>query len=440
MSAVFGIVATVSGSVEAFADELASTPVHREAAVSASNQNAYGRALIDITPPEWALMRAGKSVFVRTWVAAAGEGHGTAGLGPLYNADSCVSCHFKDGRGGIEHRSRKVAAPLIFRLKDSQDAGGPAWGRQIQTRSVPPARPEATVSTSYVSVEGRYPDGTRYRLRRPVHRVSRAVKAALSARIPPTLVGIGFLEAVAPSEILGWADPEDRDKNGISGRASRLRSGQLGRFGWRAQQPSIPGQVAAALSEDMGIATSAHPYAGCAEQTAACRRPHSSPEITDEDFQRLIDYLRSLAPPAARPHTAESRRGARLFASIGCADCHRPDMETPKVLGINGPGGLSAKRIHPYSDLLLHDMGPGLADDGVDEPLVARTEWRTAPLWGLGLLRTVNGGMRLLHDGRARTFEEAILWHGGEAAATVRRFVGLSSTERSDLVAFLRRI
>ncbi|MEL7367872.1 MAG: di-heme oxidoredictase family protein, partial [Myxococcota bacterium] len=264
------------------------------------------------------------------------------------------------------------------------------------------------------------------------------------ARAPPTLVGLGLLEAVAEETIAARADPDDRDGDGISGRMSRVAAGQqLGRFGWKAQQATLSSQVAAALSEDMGITTRQHPYAGCAPKDKACRGAVDAsgrPEMTDQDFDRLIAYLRSVAPPAPRPETPSSRRGEALFVAAGCEACHRTTLVTPSVVDDAFPHGVAQQRIYPFTDLLLHDMGPGLADGESTGSTAAPGEWRTAPLWGLGLLKTVNGTMQLLHDGRARTFEEAILWHGGEAAGAQARYTRLSKAERNDLNAFLQRL
>ena len=419
--------------------------------VADRSHNAFGRALRTLSPDEWSRMHAGKRVFVRTWRPAGGGTSSTEGLGPLYNADACVSCHFKDGRGG-PRVSPQPSPPLIYRLGPPPLVGGHAWGTQLQEHAIG-GPPEGRVSKAVVTVDGRYTDGERYRLQRPLYRVREAARQPLlSPRVPPTLIGVGLIEAVDDATILAWADPEDRDGDGISGRARMVDSPggpAVGRFGWKAARPSLPDQVAGALLEDMGI-TSAY---GSASDGAP-------PEISATDFARLIDYLRFLAPPARRDSTPQIARGEALFDAIGCAGCHRPRLETgtadhltaatpdspPSTTG-GTTGGMTTETaalahhtIDPYTDLLLHDLGEGLADKGAVETGVARGEWRTPPLWGLGLMETVNGALFLLHDGRARSFEEAILWHGGEALQAQRRFLALSRPERDALVAFLESI
>lgn len=380
-------------------------------------------------------MVAGKRVFVRTWLPAGIGPKERHGLGPLYNAASCADCHFKDGRGG----RGGTPAPRSFLLSNNgspptargADAGA-AWGRQLQHQAVA-GEPEGRVEIAYETIEGRYADGTTYRLRRPHYTLADVEANAapkLGPRIAPTLVGIGLLGAVPSEVILAWADPSDSSANGISGRAGEIdgdNRSALGRFGWKASQADLAAQVAYALAEDLGVVSTAG--------------THEAPEITSEQFAALIDYLWLLAPPAQRTDHPLFDRGQRLFQAIGCSGCHRerlttasdrrPGSDTP-------PDALLRRSITPYTDLLLHDLGPGLADgDGSTE---IDREWRTAPLWGLGLMEVVNGQLRLLHDGRVRSFAEAILWHDGEARAARERFRTLDRHDRDALVAFLKSI
>ncbi len=409
-----------------------------------TSHNAFGRVLPNAKPTDAERMHDGKRVFVRTW-RPAGEGPALVdGLGPLFNAESCVSCHFKDGRGGP--RATPQPTPLlVFRLDPGAEAHG--WGEQLQDRAVGQA-PEGRITINQRMILGQYADGTGFQLREPVYRVlGTKNQPRLSPRVPPTLVGIGLLESIAEATITSWADPEDRDGDGISGRARWLTSDtgrRLGRFGWKASQPSLDRQVAAALAEDMGI-TSIHRPGAAGEteiaETEITETEITEPEITAADFALLIDYLRLLAPPARRQGTETTVvQGERLFESIGCAACHRPRLITAAANKIAGPAALAEQTIEPYTDLLLHDLGEGLADDNIGEAGVETGEWRTAPLWGLGLMQTVNGGLYLLHDGRARSFEEAILWHGGEAQSARQHFLQLEEDERTALIAFLETL
>ena len=422
-----GIAVVVAVTVNA---EGVAAPVTDEVTIADRGHNAYGRAVPNLDAQSWERMHAGKRVFVRTW-APPGEGTGVGeGLGPLYNAPSCTACHFKDGRGGTR-ATPQPAPPVLLRLDTRPHADTHGWGAQLQDQGV--ARPpEGQIATIDRVVTGTFTDGTPFQLQASRHRVVDVEPPlAVSARMPPTLIGVGLLEVVPTDEIVAWADPDDGNGDGISGRARWVEDAHgrvLGRFGWKADQPTLTRQVAAALAEDMGVST-VHRLAAFDDE----------PEMSTEEFDLLIDYLRFLAPPAPRlddgPRVAQ---GAELFESIGCAVCHRPKLTTSAAVEMTGNTALTARTIRPYTDLLLHDMGPELADDDLGEPGVAASEWRTAPLWGLGLMETVNGALYLMHDGRARSFEEAILWHGGEAQASRERFRSLPRDARDALVAFVR--
>jgi CxxC motif-containing protein (DUF1111 family) len=258
----------------------------------------------------------------------------------------------------------------------------------------------------------------------------------LSLRVPPAVFGLGLLEAVPEQEVVAFADPEDADNDGVSGKAQQVRdpaSGRtvVGRFGWKASQPSLAAQSAAALAHDLGVTSPLFSTHVVDETTNAAvfRR-----EIGESELNALVQYLRALAVPARRHWTKPVvRSGEALFHTIGCSDCHRPRLTTGQVP--RWPE-LTRQTIHAYTDLLLHDMGAPLADE-VAESRASGSEWRTPPLWGLGLLHIVSGPAGLLHDGRARSPEEAILWHGGEAEDSRTRFVALPRKERDALLEFL---
>lgn len=414
-----------------------------------TSHNSFGRALANMERSRWEPMREGKALFMKDWTALP---EGIAG--PLSNAVACNSCHFKDGRGrplpelGSE-------APLLLRLSvPAPDAPGgvqePVYGGQFNDRGVPGVPAEGTVQVTYTELEGRYADGTAYTLRKPRYRTMElaygplAPRVMLSPRIPSPVFGLGLLEAIPEDAILALADPQDLDGDGISGRPNRVlsaRTGQvaLGRFGWKANQPSLEQQIAKAFSEDLGLTSPLYPERNCTAKQASCLAAPAAQgtELSEHQLERTRLYLRLLAVPASRnPADPTVLRGKALFQRTGCASCHQPSFQTGDVTDIPE---LSGQKIHPYTDLLLHDMGPELADGRPDFE-ASGSEWRTAPLWGLGLLEAVNRQVRMLHDGRARSYEEAILWHGGEAAAARERFKNLERSEREALIAFLRSL
>ncbi len=417
-----------------------------DTAVDDTSANAFGRALNNLDLANWPKLMDGKRVFLREW-RPRGEGSPERdGLGPLFNQRSCVACHFKDGRGGRNGwEVMGTPPPFIFRLDSAMPSigGRPRWGSQLQDQALG-LLPEGLVKVSYREMAGRYPNGDSYSLRRPIYTVE-GVKdqPPLSPRVPPTLVGLGLLEAVEDRFLLDWEDPQDADGDGISGRASWVPvtgKRELGRFGWKAARSTLPEQAAGALAEDMGISSRRYPLAGHPPMGSVEARPPTELDISDQDLERLVDYLRLLAPPARRRQGPEPTWGENLFRQVGCHGCHRPRLETGPPGRIAGPPELAGQVIYPFTDLLLHDLGEGLADDGIGETFAGRREWRTAPLWGLGLLDTVSGGTFLLHDGRARSFEEAILWHDGEAFAAREDFLNLEREEREALIGFLKSL
>ncbi|HYI00402.1 di-heme oxidoredictase family protein [Hyalangium sp.] len=414
-----------------------------------TSHNAFGRALGNMERTRWTQMLEGKALFMRDWPAFSKQL-----AGPLSNASGCGSCHFKDGRGRPLPEPGPEA-PLLVRLSvpSTGVAAGshePVYGGQLNDQATSGVPAEGTVEVSYTQVKGRYADGTSYTLRKPHYRVTRlaygplAPRAMLSPRIPATVFGLGLLEAIPEEAILALADPEDRDGDGVSGRPNRVASkrlgkASLGRFGWKANQPSLEQQVASAFSEDLGLTSPLFPERNCTAKQESCRAipVAQGPELSEHQLQKTTLYLRLLAVPARRDVTGVAvRQGQALFQQAGCATCHHSVFKTGEVSDVPE---LAQQTIRPYTDLLLHDMGPELAD-GRPDAEASGSEWRTAPLWGLGLLEAVNRQVRMLHDGRARSFEEAILWHGGEAAASRERFKKLEREEREALISFLRSL
>ncbi|MFL0792743.1 MAG: di-heme oxidoredictase family protein [Prochlorococcus sp.] len=360
-------------------------------------------------------------------------GHLGAGLGPTHNAKSCASCHILNGRG------KPIAGQSLFRVA-MRDGGGvepvPGIGFQLQDKAIYGHRPEANVERVWMEEGG---------LRRLQSRFSRPdgkdltnETVARSLRIAPPMIGMGLLEAIPESDLLAHADPDDQDGDGISGRPVWVEDHdgkrRMGRFGWKAISASVLQQSANAYRDDMGLTTATGPDS----EIAADGKPA---DISWEKLDGVTYYTQTLGAPATAKKASSSvvSRGSILFDQLQCASCHVPSQRT----GIN-PGAvamaLNEQRIWPYTDLLLHDMGPGLDDGVAEEGLSLSSEWRTAPLWGLGMAKRVNRKVGFLHDGRARTVEEAILWHGGEAAQSRQNYENLSNKKKRQLLAWLDQL
>jgi CxxC motif-containing protein (DUF1111 family) len=391
---------------------------------------AYGRALANLDASRWSVFLAGKARFVRQWPQA----------GPCADAVACVDCHFRDGRGPGPDRLASGLSHLL-RLGRSSPEADPVYGIQLRRTGFGTPAP-GRFAVRWEEIRGRYPSGEHYALRRPVVNVTELTygpldpRTRLSVRVPPAVFGLGLLEAVTEHEVLAVADPDDGNRDGISGRPQRVRDPltggmTLGRFGWKAAQPSLAAQAATALREDIAVTS---PSTASRVPPCEADRDANEPEVGDHDVALLVQYLKSLAVPARRRWTQpQVLQGEMIFSAIGCADCHRLRLATGES---GGWRELSRQTISAYTDLLLHDLGPQLAD-GVGEGVASGSEWRTPPLWGLGLLATVSGAIALLHDGRARSPEEAVLWHGGEADRARAHFVALPLEKRRALIEFL---
>jgi CxxC motif-containing protein (DUF1111 family) len=419
-----------------------------EGTTDASNQNAFGNSARNLTDEERRTFEVGDSFFTQNWVIAPSSTAARDGLGPLFNAQSCSSCHLRDGRG-----STNSSQPgLLFRLgvpDQSTIAPDPAYGDQLQDRSILDVPAEGEMRVIYTEQPGTYTDGSPYTLHRPVYTLGDlaygdiSIDVLVSPRLAPAVIGDGLLEAIPVDEILKSADPDDMDGDGISGRPNWLIDPDtgdqvLGRFGWKANVATVRQQVASAFLGDLGITSSLLPDQNCtrAEIECALAPDGGTPEVSPDIFDQVVFYSRTLAVPARRnlddPGVIQ---GAVIFRDIGCESCHQSGQTT----GESDIEALAHQVIYPFTDLLLHDMGPGLADHKPDGSATG-TEWRTAPLWGIGLTETVNGHMNFLHDGRGRTLEEAILWHGGEAASAADGFKALDRGQRAELIDFLNSL
>jgi CxxC motif-containing protein (DUF1111 family) len=419
-----------------------------------TSRSAYSFSARNLTFDERSRFLVGNNFFGDNWVIAPSSTSARDGLGPLFNAISCGSCHLFDGRGAPPEGDDEMVSMLVrLSVPGESEHGGPrpepTYGGQLQPRAIPGVSPEAATRITWEEIPGAYADGEPYVLRRPQVALRElgygpmASDVMTSARVAPPVYGLGLLEAVPDEALLALADPEDADGDGISGRVNHvwdhaLAREAIGRFGWKASEPTVAQQIAGALLGDMGLTTALFPTHSCTEAETACRDAPDggAPEVTDEVMGFLVFYGRTLAVPARRDvGDPEVLRGRALFHAAGCASCHRPVLET----GAHEVAALADQRIRPFTDLLLHDMGDGLADGRPDFE-ASGTEWRTPPLWGIGLLETVNRHQLLLHDGRARGLAEAILWHGGEAEAARESFRSMSRDERDALIRFLESL
>ena len=395
----------------------------------------------------------GDSFFNQNWVTAPASTTARDGLGPTHNALSCSSCHAHDGRGKPPDNPEDGERGLLVRLSIPGPDGpvdDPNYGGQLQDRAIIGVPPEGRIVIIYEEVPGQYPDGTEFSLRHPTYHFEDLAFGPLhseimvSPRVGPAVIGMGLLEAIPEESILAIADPDDSDGDGISGRPNYVTdvlTGELvlGRFGWKASQPTAEQQAAGAFLGDIGITSTYFPNENCPAAQKACQdSPNGGmPEVPDDRLRKVAIYLQTLAVPAMRNTEDETvQQGARLFVQSQCAACHTTRFETGDTHVIEP---LRNQVIFPFTDLLLHDMGPGLADNRPDA-LASGTEWRTPPLWGIGLVETVNGHTMFLHDGRARSLEEAILWHDGEAAGSRDLFMSLTAEEREALVKFLESL
>ena len=444
---------------------------------SATNRKRFGREAFsqpsaNLSFEERAPFFAGNGMFRRVWVIAPSSTRASDGLGPLYNARACQRCHLKDGRGHPPNGPDDSTVSMFLRLSiPPQNAAQqellasnrasvipePTYGGQLQDLAIPGHKPEGRMVITYEEQPVELAGGEMASLRKPAYSVGDPgygplhPEVMLSPRVTPQMIGLGLLEAIAAADILAGADPDDMDGDGISGRANRVWSEaqnavMLGRFGWKAGQPNLLAQSAGAFAGDIGISspTARAPWGDCTEAQAACRdaahggsMESGDQEASAEAMDLVLFYARNLAVPARRNTDGpEVLRGKELFYGAGCIACHKPKSATRRDYEVPA---LSGQLIWPYSDLLLHDMGPGLAD-GRPEGEATGSEWRTPPLWGIGHTEAVNGHTFFLHDGRARNLAEAILWHGGEAQAARDSFAAMPKASRDALLAFLNAL
>ena len=443
-------------------DDLLATDLGGSGSTSTSNRNAFSLPNRSLPGAERGQFEVGDSFFTQKWVIAPASTTSRDGLGPLFNAEACASCHVLDGRAQPPGDDDPDRPGLLFRLSvpgaDSDGGSGegevegnpePIYGGQLQDRGILGVDAEGTMDITYDEVAGTFADGTPYSLLSPTYSIGDpaygpvAEDVLISPRIAPTTIGMGLLEAVPEEQVLARADAEDADGDGISGRPNWVKDPitglqALGRLGWKANVPSVAAQTAGAFHGDLGVTSSIFPAQDCTGVETACQIAidGGTPEIDEQTFDAVVFYTRVLAVPKRRAaDSGADVAGAQQFLDFGCASCHTPTLTT----GATDIPALAHQPIHPYPDLLRHAMGEGLADGRPDGEATG-TEWRTPPLWGIGLTRTVNGHTRFLHDGRARDLSEAVLWHGGEAQGSRDAYLSLDAEQRDALIAYLESL
>lgn len=415
----------------------------------------------------------GNAFFKQPWVSAPASTTARDGLGPLFNINTCQGCHVKDGRGRPPLTPDEPFKSALVRLsisaasensitekqKEHLSHGGvlsePNYGDQLQSNAIRGVKKEGLPQLSYAETTGQFKDGEIYTMIKPTLKITELEYGQLhkdtqfSVRTAQAMVGLGLLEAIKETDILSLSDVDDKNNDGISGKPNRVwdvkqNKTVMGRFGWKANQPTVEQQSAGAFLGDMGLTSYLFPKQNCTNTQIKCQQAPigansklNEPEVSDEILAKVVFYASTLAVPARRDvDKPEVKRGEMLFKENGCQSCHVAKFKTGDSLLYPE---LSQQVIRPYTDLLLHDMGEGLSDNRPDFEAMG-SEWRTPPLWGIGLVKKVNKHTRFLHDGRARNLSEAILWHGGEAEKSKQTFIDMSKEERNDLLAFLNSL
>ena len=433
------------------------------------SRNSFSHPSSNLTFEEEQDFKLGNALFRKIWVSSPSSTHASDGLGPLFNARSCQGCHIKDGRGHPPDYKGDTLS-MLLRLSRSLHTGydklrwgaytsallpDPVYGVQLQDRAVPGMKAEGQVKVVYKTHIVKLSDNSEVVLRKPVYSIENLSYGSLhddtvvSARVANQMIGLGLIEAIHPVDIIANADPYDENDDGISGRVSIISdsaSREIGRFGWKAQNATVRSQSATAFSVDIGISTpdATSNVGDCTEYQRECilspngaQESMGGTEASDSVLELVTFYAMNLAVPERRNINDEDvLRGKKLFYDTGCTSCHVPKFVTRKDTTHKAQ---AFQLIWPYSDFLLHDMGEGLAD-GEDSIDIINREWRTPPLWGIGLTSHVSDHTFFLHDGRARNLTEAILWHGGEASSSQQQFRELGADDRMAIIRFLESL
>lgn len=451
MLLAFALAAIAGCAEEATEPQDESSPLSGGATTIFSvTSTAFSTPAPNLAGERFALHMQGDAAFEAQFVSAGAETN--YGLGPVFNNNACVACHPSDGRGRPPYPGENAQSMFLRISMPGSDpvTGGPVpvpgYGTQLFDKAIFGVPVQGNFNTEWSEVQEAFADGRTYTLRKPTYNITNTYRSLpgdvlVSPRVAPPVFGDGLLEAISESTILSFADPNDADGDGISGKANRVWNygrgrSELGRFGWKAGNPTLLQQSAGAYNGDMGV-TSTYFSKESSYGSDLHDGRDDDPEIPDNILEAVVFYVQTLAVPARRNvNHPEVRRGEEIFRQANCSGCHIPTMQTGVLEGVPE---VSGQTIHPYTDMLLHDMGEGLAD-GRPEYLATGREWRTPPLWGIGLTNVVNGHTFFLHDGRARNLMEAIMWHGGEAEASREYVRNLSSEDRSALMRFLESL
>ncbi|MET0748807.1 MAG: di-heme oxidoredictase family protein [Rhizobium sp.] len=438
---------------------------------AAVNAKSFANPSTNLDPARGLDFHVGNALFSQLWVSSPSSTQAADGLGPLYNARSCQTCHANGGRGHppepagnattmflrlarparTDEERQAIAESHVVNFPDA------TYGTQLQDIAVPGLASEGKVAVTYREHTVTLGGGETVSLRQPTFKAIDLAYGPLepdttvSARVAPAMLGLGLIEAISASDILAHADPDDSNHDGIAGRAATVRDNRtgaltLGRFGWKAQNATVRDQTASALDTDIGISNPDRPNASgdCTEKEPHCLKmptgvqkrlgPTEAPESV---LDLMTYYAENLAAPARRKVSDLTvLHGKQMFYQSGCIACHTPKFVT-RDDAANATQAFQL--IWPYSDFLLHDMGDGLAD-GQQVGIATGQDWRTPPLWGIGLTKTVSGHTFFLHDGRARNLTEAVLWHGGEATKARDAFASLSKDDRQALITFVESL
>ena len=407
----------------------------------------------------------GHEQFDEIWVLAPAPG--VWGLGPTFNEANCEGCHPKNSRAQPAKDGAEIEKGNVIKLghrgaKGEVVPSHPWYGDQLQNRAAENRVPiEGNAQVTFEYSQFTYPDNTSVTLKRPIIRVKNLnfgdldESTVVSMRIAPQVIGLGLLEWVSEQNLLEIA--ERQKKEGLSGRPNYVidletERAVIGRFGWKAAQPNLKQQTAVAFHSDIGATTFFFPEKNCPQIQVGCRELPSAakcggqggctgnnfrPEVLPSRLKNITTYLQALNIPERRiEDPEETLAGEILFRDSGCASCHVPTLVTGEITILKELNNMS---FHPYTDLLIHDMGEQLSDHRPEGSATGQ-EWRTPPLWGIGLVNTISGSLGLLHDGRAASIEEAILWHGGEALSSRQKFVDLAKPERERVIKFINSL
>ena len=418
---------------------------------------AFGRGIPELSDLELSFFGVGNAMFDQSWVSSPATTTSRDGLGPIFNARACSACHLRDGRGKPLLENGAGSEGFLIRLSNgNNEITGPIslfnYGGQLQDDSNLNILNEGEINVDFEIISGEYPDGTTYELRKPNYSIVNGnygsiAGAEQSPRVGQQVIGLGFIDALSDSSILENEDVFDANNDGISGKANQVwnvkeNKTTIGKFGWKANQPTLEQQISGAFNGDMGLTTSTFPDENCPDGVDCSSlfngiNEDDTVEVTDTQMSRMMVYMSAISVPIRRDYdTYNVLKGKELFNDLACVNCHINNFRTSAYPLLPQIGNVT---IRPYSDFLLHDMGDDLADNRSDF-LANGNEWRTQPLWGIGMIELVNDHTFLLHDGRARNIEEAILWHGGEAEKSKQDFMNLSSENRKQLLSFLNSL